>query len=167
MFINKGAVALVLLSGALLVSADEVKPCFIFSGAAGENYAIDLERYNRISFGDDAMELSSSEHSSARIQLLYSAYNRFRIAEGKPSAAVEEVEDTAIQLYYNATTQELILAGDSTEPYTVGVFNLSGMLMYSGNLRNGEPISLSHLGNGVYVAVAVTSTDNHTIKFVK
>ena len=167
MFFNKGAIIITLLGCALCCHAEDKKPCLIFEGGAGENLAIDLDKYNRITFGEDKMLLSNSDNPAVKLELLYTAYNRFRVGDSKPSTAVEEISESPVKLLYNSAEQTLTLGSEAGEAYTVGIFSMKGVLMHSATLTAGEAVSLQTLGSGVYVAVAVNSTSTHTLKFVK
>lgn len=166
MLLKKSAIILTLLVCALISMAEENKPCLIFQGA-GTDLAFDLEKYNRIKFGAESMELSHSDNPGATLELLYSAYNQFRVAESKPTEAVNEVIGDAVMLSYNSSNQSLELTGDAEEAYELGIFSLNGMLIERVRVMPGESVSVQSLSDGVYIAVAVNSSDSITIKFVK
>ncbi len=167
MFIGKGAIVFTFLACAVCVRAEVKKPCLIFQGDAVENLSIDLDRYNRIKFGDESMVLSSSENPGTTLELLYTAYNQFLVGDSNPNSAMEDITAVDVRLIYNAAEQTLALMGVSEEIYSVGIFNLSGVLLRSTSLTAGEAVSVQSLGSGVYVAVALNSTNSQTIKFVK
>lgn len=167
MFYKKGALILSILACVFAAKADDAKPCLIFQGAGGDNLAIDLDRYNRISFGEEAMVLSSSNDASATLEILYSAYNQFKIGDGIPSASIDDVANDAVSLTYDPLQQSLMISGSEAETFEVGIFSLNGVLVAAGRLAGGEALSLQSLGSGVYAAVAVSEKSSLSLKFVK
>lgn len=166
MFFRKGALVLFLLTGIVPIAAQQQKPALIFSGAAGDNYAIDLEKYNRIYFGESGMKLVDSNNPADNMDVLYAAYHKFRVGEAYISG-LEDVSDVDSPLVYNPIEQTLAISGDSEDTYRIGVFGLNGMLMLSGLLNGTETISVESLPKGVYIAVAVGNKSNKTLKFLK
>lgn len=147
--------------------AQQKKPALVFSGNAGENYAVDLEKYNRIHFGETGMTLVNSENPDDRTEVLYAAYHRFKVAEAEITADVSEKLIETSALVYNPQQQSLSLTGEEGETYTVGVFDVNGTLMLSSHLLGNSFISVESLRSGVYVAVAVGNKSNKSLKFVK
>ena len=152
---------------ALSGRADNVKPCLIFSDASGADYAVDLERFNRISFGENSMVLTNTNDESAMIELLYTAYSRFKVGEEVPSAAIEEIDIADSRIVYSPTSRSLLIEGESRESFNLGVFNMSGALVTRGTVSVEQPFSVSGLERGVYVAVAVGEKSEISVKFIK
>lgn len=154
------------------VVAEEKKPCLIFTSDAGADYAVDLMKYNRITFGEESMTLTNSETGGASLSVLYSAYNRFKVGEAEPSQlAIDELSaESPVQFSYSKARQIISLSSDSgigDEVYRVGVFNLAGSLVLSALLRSGESLSVESLAMGAYVAIAVGEKSTQSLKFVK
>ena len=149
------------------IRADEVKPCLILSGHTESDLAIDLDKFNRISFGPESMTLTSTNDPEASSEMLYSVYNRLKIDYANPSVGVEEVEVCKFDFLYHKSVQSLSVTTEGTEPVKVGVFNLSGTLVINAQLNNGESLSVESLSPGAYVAVAVDKSGSKSIKFIK
>ena len=72
---------------------------------------------------------------------------------------VEETSDLALQ-YKNRT---LTLSGASYA--RVDIYNTAGQLVMAARAKNGTPLSLSALPNGVYIATATTDDEKTILKF--
>ncbi len=170
MFLRKGATIVSLLLGLSSVFAEQ-KPCLILSGSGGTDYAVDLMKFNRIAFGEESMTLSNSSSSDAPLEILYSAYNRFKVGDAEPTveSAIDEIAgESPIQLTYSRSDRSLTLTADGCdETFSVGVFNMNGTLILHGELRPGESLAVESLGSGAYVAVAVGKDFSQSLKFVK
>lgn len=157
------------LGAVKMAHAAEEKPCLIFSGETEARHLLDLEEFNRITFGEHSMTISHSDKSENRIELLYSAYHRFRVGSGIPSvSAIDEIPDADTESFvYERLSQTLKICGESENVYAVGIFNLTGTLIARAELRGGESVSVKTLEPAVYIAVAVNGKDVKKIKFVK
>lgn len=144
-------------------------PCMIFSGSSPQEHRIDLAKYNRLTFGDNSIKLSSSKDSQAQqVELLYSLFNHIEIKDAVPSSIseVEEVEMTNAALHFNQMNRTLSLEGESEVKFTIGVFDMGGRLMASAQMKGDEYISLSSLQPGFYIAVATDGTSKLTLKLI-
>lgn len=165
-FIRGVPIICLLLAGSS-IKADDVKPCLIFSNDEAESLAVDLEKYNRVSFGPESMILSNSNDPEAVSELLYSEYKRLHVDYANPSVAIEEVEVSAFEFQYNKELQALTFTSDSEESVHLGVFNISGSLILQRQLHSGEELSVKKLAPGAYVAIAAGKSGSKSIKFVK
>ncbi|MBD5163436.1 MAG: T9SS type A sorting domain-containing protein [Bacteroidales bacterium] len=154
------------IGSATSIAAEDGTPCLIFSGAAGKEYALDLTRYNRITFGENSMTVSNSKDPSDNVELLYSAYHHLEVGLAQASG-LDDVAATDLSLVYEAETSTLKVESTDENTYAVGVFNINGVLVCHTQLRGGEGVSLATLAPGVYVAVATGETGTQKIKFVK
>lgn len=151
---------------AMPVVADEGTPCLIFSGAAGKEYALDLARYNRITFGENSMTVSNTKDPSDKIELLYSAYHHLEVGIAQASG-LEDVVASEFMIVYEPETSTLKVESSNDNTFAVGVFNINGVLVCHTQLRGGQGVSLESLAPGVYIAVATGETGAQKIKFVK
>ncbi|MDE6052082.1 MAG: T9SS type A sorting domain-containing protein, partial [Paramuribaculum sp.] len=70
-------------------------------------------------------------------------------------------------LHYDKAAQTITIL-NSAEPLSVSVYNAAGaLLLVKGTLRQGEPLSVSPLPQGLNIVVATGSTATHTLKFIK
>lgn len=151
--------------------SDEIaeKTQLIFSGENESDYAVDLTKYNRITFGNESMTLTSSSDSEKPIDVLYSAHNRIKIGNTDPTVTITNIEAVnPIQLRYIPSAQILTLITDCIpKTFNIEVFNINGTLILHGELQPGESLSVATLSSGTYVAIVVGNECNHLIKFIK
>lgn len=158
-----------LMSG-LSAKADTTVPYLIFSGNADDERYIDLAKYNRITFGDNSMTVSSSTDGRIPpVELLYSLYNHFEVGNASPDVSgIDEISaDTESQLIVDGQAKSLhITASESQTRFNVGVFDISGHLMVSTTLTPDKPLSIGHLYPGIYIAVATDGKTKLYVKFI-
>lgn len=149
--------------------AEETRPCLVFTGASESKHVLDLEKFNRITFGENSMTITHSDHPENQIELLYSAFHRFQIGNDIPTVSgLDEIPETDVNsFFYDSRTQLLSIKGESETIFSIGIFNVNGTLVCRTNLRGGESVSLETLEPAVYIAVAVNGKDVKKIKFVK
>ncbi len=167
MFFKRGSLFLFLLVGTLSLSAQDRKPCLIFSGEAGDEYAIDLEKYNCIYFKENSMSLVNSESPNDSMELLYATYNQFRVDDAYVSNAVAEISDTDLSIIYNDFKQTLDIGNKHENSYIISVYDMRGMLMLKGHVEMENSFSVESLKEGIYVAAIVGEKTNKTLKFIK
>ena len=150
--------------------AQDIVQCLIFTGNSATPTCIDLNKLNRISFGEDEMTISSSDESDEpEVKLLYSLFNHIEVGDAVPTdiAAVEitEAEGNA-KLRFIADAKSLTVDSDSDVPYSIGIFNLSGTLIATSNMKAGQSLSLEALPDGTYIAVATDTHSRLILKFM-
>ena len=153
------------------VHANDEVPCLVISGHdSNEKQSLDLAIYNRITFGDDSMTISSSKNADADpVTLLYSAFNHMEVQDDIPmnGSDVDEVWlSSQSSLFYNRATESLGLNAELGDVYAVGIFDMDGRLMVNSRLRNGESLPTNTLSSGVYVAIAINGNTRLALKFV-
>ncbi len=149
------------------LKAEETNPhCLVFSGHSGQEYALDMALFNRITFGENSMIVTGPDNSSSRKELLYTAFHHLEFKKAKPSE-VNELSISFTNLFYDRASDSIKLTTDSDKSCTVGIFNLDGILMISAEISNGKALSIEKLPTGIYIAVAVDANLNQKIKFVK
>ena len=148
------------------IQADDGTTCLIFSGGADKECALDLSRYNRITFGENSMTVSSAANPDDKVELLYSLYHHFEIGTAQLSG-IETVGAAEARLVYDASSASLKLEAPADAAYTVGVFALNGVMMRQSDVSGGGSLSLESLQPGVYIAVAAGKIEDLKIKFVK
>lgn len=163
-------VSFVLLS-CLICKAETKVPCLIFSGNAEKERCIDLASLNRITFGDNSMVISSSKDASKEtFELLYSLYYHLKIGDEIPTDATSSVDlisdDSTSRIYVDANSKLLFLQTSSETKFQVGVFNVSGKLLLTSELSNGDAVTLDALSSGVYIAVASDGKTKLNLKFI-
>lgn len=163
-------ISTVLVFGGASRATDEV-PCLVFTGhGSTEKHCLDLATHNRITFGDDAMTITSSRNDDVEpVTLLYSAFHHLEIMNDIPQTETG-VENIGINsestLLYNSATKALTLTAEPGEVYTTGVFDIDGKLLLTGKLQTEETMLLESLSGGVYIAIAVNGNSRLTLKFV-
>ena len=167
MVFKRRIVILCLFAGFLTVKADEKKTCLIFSGTSGDEYAVDLDSYNRIHFVNNGMRLTNSENPDDAMSLLYEAYNRFKIDESYVTHGLQDLINEYSRLNYIPSQQSLTISGNIEEEYKIEIFDLNGVLVLNGTLSGDDFISVEKLHTGIYVAVAVGNQSRKTLKFTK
>ncbi len=160
----------VLLS-CLFCKAETKVPCLIFSGNAGKEHCIDLSSLNRITFGDNSMVISSSKDASKEsVELLYSLYHHLEIRDENPTdigASVNVIsEDSTSRIYVDAKSKLLYLQSTDDTTFHLGVFNVSGNLLLTSDLSNGDAVTLEALSSGVYIAIASDGKTKLNLKFI-
>lgn len=160
----------VLLS-CLICKAETKVPCLIFSGNAETEHSIDLAKLNRITFGDNSMVISSSKDDARQsVKLLYSLYHHIEIGDAVPTDSESQIEpindDTDSRIYVDAHAKLLFLESASDIKFSIGVFNISGRLLLTSELNNGDAVTLEALSPGVYIAVATDGKTKLTLKFI-
>lgn len=156
-----------LCMGLSAAAANEV-PCLVFTGNSETENRLDLSKFNRISFGDKSMTITSSNHSET-IELLYSLFHHLEIKNAIPtdlSGITEIIEDSEAQLLFDSSSKFLRIDADSDTAYQLGIFNMKGYLLATSELRGGESVSIEGLESGIYVAVATDGNRKLTIKFI-
>lgn len=150
--------------------AQEAVPCLIFTGNSGATNCIDLNKLNRITFGENEMTISSSKDGNEpEVTLLYSMFNRLEIGDAVPTdlTAVETVEaDGNAKLCFNADSKSLEVYSGSDKPYSIGIFSLSGTMIATSNMKAGQSLSIGTLADGTYIAVATDGKSQLTLKFI-
>lgn len=155
----------------LFCKAETKVPCLIFSGNAEKEYCIDLSSLNRITFGYNSMVISSSKDASKEsLELLYSLYHHLEIGDETPTdigASVDVIsEDSISRIYVDAKSKLLYLQSKDDTTFHIGVFNISGNLMLTSDLSNGDAVTLESLSSGVYIAVASDGKTKLNLKFI-
>lgn len=151
------------------LKATDEKPCFVFSGASSSQNNFDLEKYNRITFKDNAFILSSSKDEQVSdMELLYDLFNHLEFKGGVPSeeTGVGLTENKDWNLQYDADTREIILISDNSEEYVLGIFDLGGNLLISSRLVSNTGFRIENLSNGIYIAIAAQGDKQQTLKFI-
>ncbi len=151
---------------AFSASAEDKKPCLIFSGHSGADYAVDLSKFNRIRFDSESMTLTGPDDGGNRLEMLYSAYNCIKVGECEPSG-IKEVTEHGVRLVYDRTHQSITIVGTREDVYTVGVFNMCGVLVFRSEIKTGASVSVDILGKGTYIAVLTGKESVQPLKFIK
>lgn len=160
----------VLLS-CLFCKAETKVPCLIFSGNAEKEHCIDLSSLNRITFGNNSMVISSSKDASKKsVELLYSLYHHLEIGDETPTdigASVDVIsDDSTSRIFVDAKSKLLYLQSPGDSTFHLGVFNVSGNLILTSDLSNGDAVTLEALSSGVYIAVASDGKTKLNLKFI-
>lgn len=159
------------LLSCLVSKADTIVPCLIFSGNADTEHSIDLAKLNRITFGNNSMVISSSkDDASQSVELLYSLYHHLEIGDATPTdleSGIESVDaDSDSRIYVDTQAKLLYLQSASAAKFSIGIFNISGHLLLSAELNNGDAATLETLSPGMYIAVASDGKTKLSLKFI-
>lgn len=164
-------VSVVLLSG-IECKAETKVPCIIASGNAEAERCIDLASFNRITFGENSMTISSSRDANKEsLELFYSLYHHLEIRDADPadyenSSAEAISEDSTSRIYVDEQAKLLHLQSASNTEYSIGVFNINGHLLLTSKLKNGDAVALDVLSPGLYIAVASDGNTKLGLKFI-
>lgn len=165
------ASVLCLVSLTCLPARGETKvPCLIFSGNAGKKNHLDLSAFNRITFGENSIVVSSSKDETREpVEMLYSLYHHFTVGDAVPDnfsgVEVTEVGEES-RIFVDGESRLLHLQSWSASPFSVGVFDIGGRLMLTCNLSAGDALTLDALPAGSYIAVATDGAVRLTLKFI-
>ena len=146
-------------------TAQEDNKKLIFSGAE-DDYALDLERYRRITFGVNSMTVSNPDDENDKIELLYSAFNRIRV-DKTIITGIETGWISDFLLVYNSDSKSIKIETQENENYLIGIFNLDGTLLYHKSLRGNQDLSMESLQTGIYIAVVTSEKGTQKIKFIR
>ena len=150
--------------------AETKVPCLIFSGNAEKEHSIDLAKLNRITFGDNSMIVTSKDDSNQSVELQYSLYHHLEIGDVVPTDLTTGVEtansDYNSNLYFDNQDKQLHLQSTSETKFSIGVFDISGHLLLTSKLKNGDALTLEALSPGVYIAVASDGKTKIYLKFI-
>ncbi len=151
-------------------NAQDVVPCLIFTGNSDISECIDLSKFNRITFEEDEMIISStSNNDNPDIKLLYSLYNHLEFGDATPTDTneIKTIEtDETTQLCFQADTKTLILKTASDIPYSIGIFTLKGTLIAISRMTGDQSLCVESLAKGAYIAIASNGESKISIKFV-
>lgn len=150
--------------------AQEPVPCLIFSGYGTDEQCLDLAKFNRIYFDHSNMTVASStDNETESFYIPYTDYHHFKIGLAVPKT-ISAIEDIVIagdvQLVFDGKTGALRLRASSSLPFAIGIYNLSGNLIASSVMCNGESLSTEGLSPGVYIATATDQNDKTALKFI-
>lgn len=150
----------------LKVKADNVSK-IVISGYADSPTTVSLGDYNRITFFDDHLSLSSStDNTVTAIDLLYSLYYHIEFHDGEP-VNVPEITATTEILSYDASIKCLHLkTEENPKQFSIGIFSANGTLIFAGKFNESSTISLADIPTGIYVAIATNGKTDSTIKFI-
>lgn len=156
----------------LVCKAETKVPCLIFSGNADEVHCFDLASLNRITFGDNSMIISSSKDASKEsVELLYSLYHHLELGDETPTnigTSIDDIpDDSTSRIYVDSQSKLLYLQTTSDNKFKVGVFDISGNLLLTSELYNGDAITLESLTSGVYIAIASDGKTKLNLKFIR
>lgn len=146
-------------------------PCLIFSGNAEKEHSIDLDKLNRITFGDNSMVISSSKDSAEKsVELLYSLYHHLEIGDATQTDVSTGINvanaNSNSRIYVDAKAKRLYLQSSNDAIFTVGVFDINGRLLLTYEISNGDTVGLETLVPGIYIAVATDGMNNLNLKFI-
>lgn len=151
-------------------AAETIVPCLVFSGSAEKDNHFDLTEYNRITFSENSMTVSSSKDETREpVEMLYSLYHHFTVGDAVPDdfsgVEVTEVGEES-RIFVDGESRLLHLQSWSASPFSVGVFDIGGRLMLTCNLSAGDALTLDALPAGSYIAVATDGAVRLTLKFI-
>lgn len=148
------------------VKAEEVFS-IVVTGSAKNPTGVPLDKYNRITFYEDNMTLSSSlDESVVAVDLLYSLYKHVEFCYFDPSG-VEDVSVDETWLVYDDMGRCLkIMSEENPTSFSVGVFTVNGNLVYADKFNELSIVTLSHLTPGLYIAVSTDSKIKTILKFI-
>lgn len=160
-------VAFLIFCGSKIWGAQDVS-CLVFTGASEQKSSHDIEIYNRIYLGETGFKLqSNSQPDTPEIELLYSLFNHLEFKDDIPNSRVESLlSDGESCLRYSEIDKSLEILTPSQKDFTLGIFNMSGILVATSNLGNSRTISVDSLTPNVYIAVATDGYIKLTIKFI-
>lgn len=148
--------------------ADNSEPCFIFSGNASEVKILPLKAYNRISFNQNGLIVSSSmDVGISKENIPFKDYNRFFVGMANPTLSVikETQSEEGLQLLFDSKAKVLTLISHSNEPHIITIYNIAGNMMLCSEIRSEGCISVHHLIPGIYIATT-EGRNNRTLKFI-
>lgn len=151
-------------------AAETIVPCLVFSGSAEKDNHFDLTEYNRITFSENSMTVSSSTDETRKpVEMAYSLYHHFTVGDAEPDdfSGIEVAESgEQSRIFVDAKSRLLHLQSWSVSPFAVGVFDIGGRLMLTGELHAGDALTLDALTAGSYIAVASDGNVRLSLKFI-
>lgn len=151
-------------------NAETVVPCLICTGNSSTKQSIDLSKFNRITFDDEGFTVSSSQDgNSTDVRLLYSLYSHLEIGDDTPTneAGIDDnIFSTDSKLNYLSDTKCLTIVSPSTNQFSIGVFNINGVLIATSKVYSDDSLSVEMLPSDTYIAVATDGNIKLTLKFI-
>jgi hypothetical protein len=79
------------------------------------------------------------------------------------------VKDLGILLFPNPVQDEVYISlpNNTTEPFTMRVFNTAGQLVFTQQVTQSQRIGIAALPKGLYIAEIANKTGRHVNKLVK
>lgn len=159
-----------MLSGFFCVArAQDSVPCLIFTGNADTEHCIDLADKNRIYITPDGMRVSSQEEDPSAEVLSFSNYHRFSIGMRSPETLTGTdnlFSDGTSSLVFLSDTKSILLKSLKESAFSIGIHNLSGMLIATSSMHSGQSLALESLPAGMYIATATDGETNLMLKFI-
>lgn len=155
----------------LVCKAENRMPCLIFSGNAEKELCIDLTSFNKITFRNSSMIITSTlEENKDSIELLYSRYNHLEIDDCTPTdtnVSINEISvDTYPKMYVDSRNKQLHFISSSNSTFSIEIFSISGHLLLTSKLNYVDAIPLQSLPSGVYIAIASDGKIKKNLKFI-
>lgn len=145
----------------------ETADLIILKGNVDTPKTIALKDYNRITFNDDCISLSSSKNSSIeQIDLLYSLYYHIEFGNGEIGVVPGIFVDSQLFSYSEQNRCLILSRVDNYEDYAVGVFSVSGAMLVSMIINCDGVCDVSNLSSGIYIAIASDGKSKFTTKFI-
>lgn len=149
----------------LSLHAQDKTTSMVFSGQSGEKFVVDLSVYDRIYLNEDSFTITSTTESVEDIELLYSLFNHLEFNDETPlDEDVVVAEDTHIR--YFSESNSLFLESNEDNEYTLGIFDVAGMLKFSSKVKTNTLLNLTDIPSGVYIAVAYADKSSVSLKFI-
>lgn len=145
-------------------------PCLIFKGESQEDCRVDLSVFNRITFVENGMLLTSSKNvTEEEVLLLYSMYNRMETGAAIPTISVDVdkiVAESNDALHFDAAAKTIHLQSGSDKEFAIGVFTPEGAMAATAKISADMPLSLQNLASGIYIAIATDGKTSMTLKLI-
>lgn len=163
----KRLLTLILLTGAIVATADTPRYLTLHSGGETKSYSISDIR--KITFGKQSVNnLEVHLKNTGTVDKFpYSALERgvFEVE----SSGIEDIlaDNEDLSIFYNAASQEVAISS-SGEISSVIVCNLNGVVVKKlSPMSTSATISLAEQSDGLYIIKAVTPSDAETVKIIK
>lgn len=114
---------------------------------------------------------SSKDASKESVELLYSLYHHIEIGDETPTTdivtSVDVISDESIsRIYMDAKSKLLYLQSTDNTKFQLGIFDVSGNLLLTSELTNGDAVTLESLSAGIYFAIASDGQTKLNLKFI-
>lgn len=134
-------------------------------GTDGSSQDVELDATGEIYFGTDYMAVLTSSSTGNMQVFQMDDVRKVLFANGTGDVHIVDVRDAQpLRIWPNPARETMVVGGLGDEPMSMSVYTLSGRQVLQGTCRDGEPVDISTLEQGIYF-VRVGASIGKLVKF--